>query len=350
MKYIGNKSRLLGFIESSLTEAKVPFHGTFADIFSGTANVGFHFKKLGMKIISNDIMTYSYFLQKAMLEINTIPKFTQVKKLLNLSSSVNVQELLDLISQIDPQKGYFFENFSPSGVAKRQFFTDENGQIIDGIRDELEKWQRLGLVDDLEFCYLLSSLINAADHVANMSGTYGAYLKIWRSVALKKLKLQPIELFDNGQKNVILQGDSLEIMKSISGEVLYLDPPYNSRQYASNFHVMESLAVWDKQELRGIVGLRDYQNQKSNFSSKREATNAFRELIDGAQFKYIVLSYNNEGIIKREDILSILEEKGKLSEFVTDYRRFRTERDHEKRKYKEVDDKVSEHLWIVKTK
>jgi adenine-specific DNA-methyltransferase len=350
MKYIGNKSRLLGFIEGSLTEAKVPFHGTFADVFSGTANVGFHFKKLGMKIISNDIMTYSYFLQKAMLEINTIPKFTQVKKLLNLSSSANVQELLDLISRIEPQKGYFFENFSPSGVAKRQFFTDENGQIIDGIRDELEKWQRLGLVDDLEFCYLLSSLINAADHVANMSGTYGAYLKIWRSVALKKLKLQPIELFDNGQKNVILQGDSLEIMKSISGDVLYLDPPYNSRQYASNFHVMESLAVWDKQELRGIVGLRNYQNQKSNFSSKREATSAFRELIDDAQFKFIVLSYNNEGIIKREDILSILEEKGKLSEFVTDYRRFRTERDHEKRKYKEVDDKVSEHLWIVKTK
>lgn len=350
MKYIGNKSRLLGFIESSLTEAQVPFHGTFADVFSGTANVGFHFKKLGMKIISNDIMTYSYFLQKAMLEINTIPKFTQVKRLLNLSSSANVQELLDSISQIEPQKGYFFQNFSPSGVAKRQFFTDENGQIIDGIRDELEKWQRLGLVDDLEFCYLLSSLINAADHVANMSGTYGAYLKIWRSVALKKLKLQPIELFDNGQKNVILQGDSLEIMKSISGDVLYLDPPYNSRQYASNFHVMESLAVWDKQELRGIVGLRNYQNQKSNFSSKREATSAFRELIDGAKFKYIVLSYNNEGIIKREDILSILKERGKLSEFVTDYRRFRTERDHEKRKYKEVDDKVSEHLWIVKTK
>lgn len=350
MKYIGNKSRLLGFIESSLTEAQVPFHGTFADVFSGTANVGFHFKKLGMKIISNDIMTYSYFLQKAMLEINTIPKFTQVKKLLNLSSSANVQELLDSISQIEPQKGYFFQNFSPSGVAKRQFFTDENGQIIDGIRDELEKWQRLGLVDDLEFCYLLSSLINAADHVANMSGTYGAYLKIWRSVALKKLKLQPIELFDNGQKNIILKGDSLEIIKSINGDVLYLDPPYNSRQYASNFHVMESLAVWDKQELRGIVGLRNYQNQKSDFSSKREATSAFRELIEGAQFKYIVLSYNNEGIIKREDILSTLEERGKLTEFVTDYRRFRTERDHEKRKYKEVDDKVLEHLWIVKTK
>lgn len=350
MKYIGNKSRLLGFIESSLTEAQVPFHGTFADVFSGTANVGFHFKKLGMKIISNDIMTYSYFLQKAMLEINTIPKFTQVKKLLNLSSSANVQELLDSISQIEPQKGYFFQNFSPSGVAKRQFFTDENGQIIDGIRDELEKWQRMGLVDDLEFCYLLSSLINAADHVANMSGTYGAYLKIWRSVALKKLKLQPIELFDNGQKNIILKGDSLEIIKSINGDVLYLDPPYNSRQYASNFHVMESLAVWDKQELRGIVGLRNYQNQKSDFSSKREATSAFRELIEGAQFKYIVLSYNNEGIIKREDILSTLEERGKLTEFVTDYRRFRTERDHEKRKYKEVDDKVLEHLWIVKTK
>jgi adenine-specific DNA-methyltransferase len=161
--------------------------------------------------------------------------------------------------------------------------------------------------------------------------------------------MQPINTFDNGQNNVVSIGDSQELIKSIVGDVLYLDPPYNARQYASNFHVMESLAVWDKQDLKGVAGLRDYENQKSAFSSKREATHAFRELIKHASFDFIVLSYNNEGIILRDDIIEILQDRGTVSEFVTDYRRFRTERDHEKRQYKKVDDKVSEHLWIVKT-
>jgi len=349
MKYIGNKNRLLGFIENSLVEANVPLKGTFADLFAGTANVGFHFKQRGMKIVSNDIMTYSYYLQRAMLEINEVPKFAELKKYLKLDSSADLQELLKLISQTQPRKGYFYDNFSPSGIAKRQFFTDQNGQIIDAIRDELETWQITGLVDELEFSYLIASLINAADHVANMSGTYGAFLKIWRSVALKKLAMQPINTFDNGQNNVVSIGDSQELIKTIVGDVLYLDPPYNARQYASNFHVMESLAVWDKQDLKGVAGLRDYENQKSAFSSKREATHAFRELIKHASFDFIVLSYNNEGIILRDDIIEILQDRGTVSEFVTDYRRFRTERDHEKRQYKKVDDKVSEHLWIVKT-
>lgn len=349
MKYIGNKTRLLGFIEESLVSEKVPFTGIFCDIFAGTANVGFHFKKYGMKIISNDIMTYSYHLQRAMLELNHIPTFTGIREISKLDASANIEDILRSVSSIEPIRGYFYENFSPSGFSNRQFFTDENGQIIDGIRDTLEKWRLSGVVDNLEFSYLLASLINAADHVANMSGTYGAYLKIWRSVALKRLTLQPIEVFDNNQKNEITQENALNVIKSVSGNILYLDPPYNSRQYASNFHVLESLAVWDKQDLKGVAGLRDYENQKSAFSSKKEATDAFRELIRHAQFEYIVLSYNNEGIIKREDIIEILQSRGKLSEFVTDYRRFRTERDHEKRHYKQVDDKVSEHLWIVKT-
>lgn len=350
MKYIGNKTRLLGFIESSLISAKVPLVGTFADIFAGTASVGFHFKKIGMKIISNDIMTYSYHLQKTMLELNEEPKFQRLKKLLNLNSSTSLAELLEVVSNIEPKKGYFFDNFSPAGISKRQFFTNENGQIIDGIRDALEEWRELEVVDEREFHYLLASLINAADHVANMSGTYGAFLKIWRSVALKRLSLQPIEIFDNKQRNQVTLGNSLEVIKSISGDILYLDPPYNSRQYASNFHVMESLAVWDKQDLRGVVGLRNYENQKSAFSSKKEATAAFKDLISNSHFKYIVLSYNNEGIINRKDIIEMLDSRGKLLEFVTDYKRFRTERDHEKRQYRQVGDKVSEHLWIVRTR
>jgi len=348
MKYIGNKSRLLEFIETALKDEGVPFEGTFCDIFSGTASVGFHFKKLNMRIISNDLMTYSYYLQKVMLGMNSTPKFLELKKAMQLEPSESLEALLDKVSKVEKKRGYFFNNFSPSGEYHRQFFTDDNGMAIDAIRDSLDTWKDKGVINSIEFDYLLASLVNAADHVANMSGTYGAYLKIWRSVALKHIKMLPIEIYDNSAVNQIWKKDANELVNEIDGDILYLDPPYNSRQYASNFHVLESLCVWDKQELRGVVGLRDYQSQKSAFSSKKEAAKALRDLVSNANFKTIVLSYNNEGIIPREEIIDILSSRGKLSEHTTDYRRFRTERNHEKRKYKDVDDRVTEHLWLVK--
>ena len=96
MKYIGNKNRLLGFIENSLVEANVPLKGTFVDLFAGTANVGFHFKQRGMKIVSNDIMTYSYYLQRAMLEINEVPKFAELKKYLKLKMGIPLVRLISV--------------------------------------------------------------------------------------------------------------------------------------------------------------------------------------------------------------------------------------------------------------
>jgi adenine-specific DNA-methyltransferase len=350
MKYIGNKTRLLDFIEDSISKAEIPLEGTFCDLFSGTGSVGYFFKKKGMRVISNDIMTYSYVLQKVMIELNSTPDFGGLKVKLKLDSGCSLEELLATISVMTEKAGYFHNNFSPSGDFKRQFFTDENGLKIGAIRDALSIWRTENVIDDVEFNYLLASLINAADHVANMSGTYGAYLKIWRTVALKPLKLLPIETFDNSNSNSANSEVAEELITKISGDILYLDPPYNSRQYASNFHVLETLAVWDKQELRGVAGLRDYETQKSAFSSKKLATNAFKSIIEKANFKYIVLSYNNEGIIPREQIVGILGERGKISEFTTDYRRFRTESDHEGRQYKQVGDRVTEHLWLVECK
>ena len=114
--------------------------------------------------------------------------------------------------------------------------------------------------------YLL--LCQCFDHIANMSGTYVTYLKIWRSV-IKENKLIAIEIYDNKKENKTFQQDANELITSISGDILYLDPPYNSRQYAPNFHVLESIAVWDKQELKGKTGLRNYDDQKSMYSENQ---------------------------------------------------------------------------------
>jgi adenine-specific DNA-methyltransferase len=349
MKYIGNKTRLLGFIDDSLQKSGIPPKGVFADLFSGTTSVGEHYKKLGYTIISNDFMTYSHVLQKAFIESNEIPQFNELTKYLGLSKKdSDIDNVLDKLNTMVGHRGYFAENYGFGGSEKRMYFTTENAQLVDSIREKIQEWEFSNIINQNEKYYLLAILIDAVDHVANMSGTYGAYLKIWRSVALKRLLLKKRQIINNNKFNTVYQRPAEELIKSISGDVLYLDPPYNSRQYAPNFHVLESLAVWDKQALVGKTGLRDYSNQKSSFSSKRSAPKALRSIIEDAQFPLIALSYNNEGIISHSEIEDILSRFGKVNVFTTDYRRFRTERDHESRKYKEVDDRTKEYLFVLR--
>lgn len=340
MKYIGNKTRLLDFIEESMTKSEIPLSGTLCDLFGGTGSVGRHFKEKGYKIISNDFMTYSYVIQYVSVYLNEMPTFDK----LGLG---NVENVICYLNNLNPIEGYVFENYAPSGSCGRQYFSDVNAKRIDAIREQIQRWHDEKQLSTDEYYVLLSSLINAADFVANISGTYGAYLKIWRSMALKPLKLLVPDIISNSIENEIYQKDANQLIKQIECDVLYIDPPYNERQYAPNFHVLESLAVWDKQQLTGKTGQRDYQKKKSKYCRKKDAIFAFADLIENAKAKYLVVSYNNEGIIPREEILNILQCKGKVSEYTKDYRRFRTEHDNEHRQYKKCDDKVVEHLYIV---
>ncbi len=351
MKYIGNKFKLLGFIENSLRLGGAPSGGSFTDLFSGTTSVAEHFKKLGFSVIANDFMTYSYALQKAFIESNKTPTFD------TLLASHRIRELetpalsvLGHLNNLEPAEGYAFQNYGHGGSENRMYFTGDNAARVDAIRSQIADWRLANLISDGEFYYLLAALIDAADHVANMSGTYGAYLKVWRSVALKRIELKARSVHDNSQVNFANRRIAELLIKEISGDILYLDPPYNSRQYASNFHVLESIAVWDKQELKGKTGLRDYEEQKSDFSSKSKAAGALESIVREAKFNFIALSYNNEGIIPHEEILEILRTKGEVKVFSHEYRRFRTERDHEKRQYKDVGDKTEEFLFLVRVR
>ena len=343
MKYIGNKTRLLNFIESSMIENKIRFNGTFCDIFGGTGSVGRYFKEKGFKVISNDFMTYSYIIQYVSVYLNQMPRFD------NLGLG-NAEAVIQYLNNLEPIEGYVFQNYAPSGVYGRQYFSDVNAKKIDAVREQIQEWYNNNLISKDEFFVLLSSLINAADFVANISGTYGAYLKIWRSMAFKPLTLKAPEIDDNNKDNEIYQQDANNLIRKIECDILYIDPPYNERQYAPNFHVLESLAVWDKQELSGKTGQRKYEDKKSKYCLKKESISAFNDLISNAKARYIVVSYNNEGIIPREEIIRILQNKGDVTEYTTDYRRFRTERDNEHRQYKQCDDKVVEHLYIVNVK
>lgn len=357
MKYIGNKQRLLDFIDSILVKEGLPLKGTFVDIFTGTTSVAKHYKKKGYRLITNDFMTYSYVFQHAYIKNNEYPTFENVLRAEKIISNFKLLkskiEALSLVIQylnnLSVEKGFIFKHYAPAGQYGRQYFSNENAKRIDTTRNKIEDWKNNGLINENEYYILLSSLIDAADFVANISGTYGAYLKIWRSMAMKPFTMLVPQLIESNLEHEVYKQDSNKLIRKIEGDILYIDPPYNGRQYAPNFHILETLACWDNPKVNGKTGLRPYDSQKSLYSQKSFCNDVFADLIENANTKYIVLSYNNEGIIPDQFILKILGGRGKVNVHKQIYRRFRTERDHEKRHYKVSDNKVAEIIYVVKT-
>ncbi|MEG0764304.1 MAG: DNA adenine methylase, partial [Oscillospiraceae bacterium] len=147
-----------------------------------------------------------------------------------------------------------------------------------------------------------------------------------KKTAEKDFALELLPIIDGSYNNKVYNTDINRLIGTLSGDVLYLDPPYNARQYCTNYHVLETIARYDNPILKGKTGLREYQNQKSVFCSKRNVEQAFNSLIANAKFKYIFLSYNNEGLMALDTIKSIMEQYGEYQVFTKDYHRFRADK------------------------
>lgn len=321
MRYIGSKANIVSSIAECIKENIHTEQSSFCDVFSGTGIVSQYFKNQ-YEIISNDSLYFSYIIQKAFIENNENPLFKELK------SPFEYLEDSVLPSPVDFSKSNFIEqNYSPAGEKGRMYFTIENARRIDFIRNTVEQWKQEKKITDNEYYYLLASLIEAAPSVSNITGTYGAYLKSWDKRAFKKLELKKFNVEDNKKKNKAFNEDALEFIKHISGDILYLDPPYNSRQYAPNYHVLETIARYDNPPLSGITGIRPYEKQKSVFCSKNEVNDAFAELVNAADFSHIILSYSSSGLMKEEFIERILKDRGMASTFTLQkipYRKYKS--------------------------
>jgi len=371
MKYIGNKLRLLPFIDRVITQEQLPSKGTFCDIFSGTTNVAQFYRKKGYKLITCDIMYYSYVFQYTYIKTNKCPSFSKLLQqekdisktkeqthdnslFQEVENKENLNAVLDYLNGLSGEQGFIYSHYAPEGSSnskyQRQYFSDKNAKKIDAIRNRIQLWKDNNWITEEEFFILLTSLIDAADFVANISGTYGAFLKIWRSMALKPLTLLSPKLIESNIEHEIYLEDANKLIRDIKCDVLYLDPPYNTRQYAPNFHILETIARWDKPKIYGKTGLRPYDGQKSEYNIKGKCEEKFADLIKNADCKYILLSYNNEGIIREKVIKEILSEKGHLKIFDQPYRKFRTDSESENRHFKVPNDKVIEKIYLVKSK
>ena len=307
MRFIGSKSLLLDDIEEFIKE-NVTNATSFCDMFSGTSVVARHFKK-DYKIISNDLLHFSYVLQKATIENNTRPSYQNLIKHIGIDP-LKFLNNIDINNIKFSNTPYVYENYSPNSKSDRKYLTSDNALRIDYIRQIIEKWKASNLLNDAEYYYLLAGLIEAIPYISNIAGTYGSFLKHWDKRALNKLNLIELDIKTNNENNESYNKDSNELIKKISGDILYIDPPYNSRQYAPNYHLLETISRYDMPKITGKTGLRNYQDIKSKYCSKREVLATFNNLIKNAKFKHIIVSYSTEGIMTINDIKTVLIQHG----------------------------------------
>lgn len=329
MNYIGSKHRLSDFIKQSVYAVV----GTdlsalvFCDIFAGTGIVGRNFKTEVKQVISNDLEYYSYVLNR---------------NYIGNHRAFEYESLIEELNALQGTAGFIYEQYAENGSAQRMYFSAHNGMKIDAVRQHILQWKNQNRISEDQYFFLLASLLESADKVANTASVYGAFLKHIKKSAQKEMLIQPALFDKTDNKHLVYNTDSNALIKEISGDILYLDPPYNARQYGANYHVLNTIAKYDKFVPKGKTGLRPYN--KSEYCSKRVVSESFEELIENANFKYIFLSYNNEGLMSEQDIKSILSKYGKYSLFSTEYQRFKADKE-ENRNHKAS--ATTEYLHIV---
>ncbi len=339
MNYIGSKNSLSSFILNTVQDVvgNDLSTKTVADIFAGTGIVGRTFAPLVKSVTANDVEYYSYVLNKNYLQPY---------------QNKDAASYFEILNNLPPKKGFISKHYAEGGSADRLYFSKENGEKIDAIRSQIEAWKIASEISDSLYFHLLASLIECADKVANTASVYGAYLKKLKTSAQKPLHLVPMVSKNEGdgeylkfQKNEIFQEDSNQLIKKITGDILYLDPPYNARQYGANYHLLTTIAKYDTFVPKGKTGLRAYY--KSAYCRKNEVLDSFSQLIADAQFKYIFLSYNNEGLMSQDDVEKVMSAHGHYQLETKKYRRFKADKT-ENRNHKA--DSTFEYLHILEKK
>lgn len=330
LNYIGSKKTLIDFIKSSILEC-VPDHKNlnFCDLFAGTGVVGFNLANEFKHMISNDMEYYSFCINNA---------------LLNCSYSKELQDRIDYLNKLADDETKFGEGIVVKEYTEpRLFFTKDNGRRIDVIRSEINKLQKSNEISTSEYYFLIASLLVSCDKVANTTSVYGAFLKKIKSSAEKKLTVFPIHTRQSIVNSSVYNLDVTSINSHYNFDVVYLDPPYNQRQYGANYCPLNYIAMYDNNvKVTNKTGLLEGYN-KSVYSRKTNIKDSYKKLIEfliNKNAKYIFISYNNEGLLSSKDMEEILKEFGRVDLKRIEYKKYKSSKDDHK-------DKVEELLWCL---
>lgn len=313
-RYLGSKYKLLNFI-NDVVEEECKGIKSVADIFGGTGVVANNFNEKGKKVIVNDLLVSNYYSYQTWFGYEEI----DINKIRNIINRLNNKEV--------KRDNYVSKNFGGN------YFTINNAKKIGYIREEIKKLKKDKQINNREEAILITSLLYAMDKVANTCGHYDAFRA---NLDLKdeiNLLVPHLTRLENNINNEIYRMDANKLVRKIRADLVYIDTPYNSRQYGDAYHLLENIAIWKKPKVEGVAKkMIDRASTKSKYCTSK-APEAFEDLIKNINAKYILVSYNNmaqKGVgrsnakISNEEIIETLKKKGRVKIFSTDYKVFTT--------------------------
>lgn len=337
LPYLGNKRHLLDVIGEALDATGLrPEQSTFVDAFAGSGVVSRFAKQRGFAVVSNDWEPYAQALNTAAIACEAPPECPALG---------GYEAALEHLNDLPGQDGWVTRHLCPADDdapdpgCERMFYRRATGRRLDAIRARIGEWLDDGDVDAAGACCLLSPLLYQACWLANTSGVFKGFHAGWggsNGTALHRiladLWLQPQRFLATGRAHRVLATDALVLHEQLpaSPDVVYLDPPYNQHPYASNYHVLNSLVVWDRPDLpppteRGWKSAihPDWQQRKSPFNDRRAAAGAFATLLDRLDAPWLLVSYSTDGRIPLEQFVAAAAARGALRVFCRSYKRYR---------------------------
>ena len=301
-RYIGSKSRLIDQITAYIER---PTKGAFfVDAFCGTGVVAEAAADLGWNVRINDSLHSAVISAGARLISNEQVAFKKLGGYANAIAKLNLAR---------PKYGFIWQEYSPASLdtcgLERRYFTQENASRIDAMRALIGEWVEAGTINEVEERLLIADLFGALNRVANIAGTFGCFLSKWTSQSQNNIAMRCRELKANGVRVEATVGDVFDVSNSV-GDLVYLDPPYTKRQYASYYHILETVALGDEPEVSGVAGLRPWKGLASDFCYKTRALKTLSSLVQSLKAQKVLLSYSGEGHICMEDMKAELSKIG----------------------------------------
>ena len=304
-RYIGSKARIADDIIEYIGAPKEE-NGFFIDAFSGTGVVSEKAADYGWKVIANDMMKNAIVMTESHL--------LSVRDVI-FSEFGGYEKAIEVINNLDPQRGFIWREYSPASLnqigIERKYFTEINAMKIDAAISAVHVWHSEKKITDRECALLLSNIISATNNVANIAGTYGCFLSKWTGQAYGDFTVEPSVLRNVPVDYKTFTKDVFEIT-SDENDVVYLDPPYTKRQYASYYHIPETIVCGDEPIVEGVAGLRPWKDRASVFCYKTKALKALLRLILQQRAYRTILSYSNEGHVKLDDLVAGLKDYGNV--------------------------------------
>lgn len=335
--YIGNKRRLLDLIGEAIDSTGATAGSTFLDLFAGSGVVSRFAKRRGFRVISNDWEPHTRPINICYIACNRAPPFAALG---------GYDAAITRLNNLDPRVDWVTTHLCPRDdqhydvAIDRMFYMRKNGMRLDATRNQIAAWKAHGTIDDHEEACLLAPLLYQACYRSNTSGVFKGFHRGWggqTKTALYRiatdLVLTPAVFHDNGQSNQVCSEGAEALVRKLPHQVdiAYLDPPYNQHPYSSNYHVLTSIALWDKPKVPSTLkrgnksAIRDdwRTSRRSPYNHRDQAARAYADLLGALNARFILTSYSTDGTIPLDAMLDANAERGRTSVFARSYKRYR---------------------------